>query len=118
MNKRLILLVLLAFWPCFAHAEVEDLKDGTYKVTGKFIYYPDKDMLVPSGKGNNYGDFKLIIFKPSALEYPGIHELTTATHVVFKVKGRPGKSGVDGEPVLIVEQILEWEGGREPVSGN
>lgn len=104
--------------PVLSWGDVEDLGGGEYKVTGTFRFDPDNEMLVPAGKGNTYGEFKIIIFKPSVLEYPGIREMTAASQVVFKVKGRPGKSGVDGEPVLIVEQILEWEGGPQEAVAN
>jgi len=119
MKKLFIcLLATLTLLPLLGYADVEDLGDGTYKITGEFVFHADREMLVPAGKGNTYGEFKLVIFKPTVHDYPGIRELTTAAPVVFKVMGRPSTSGIDGAPILIVDQILEWEGGPQEAPGN
>lgn len=118
MKTILSILFSTAVFLSSALADVEQLEDGTYKVTGMFAFNEEKNMLLPAAKENTYGEFRIVIFKPSSLDYPGIRELTTPTQCVFKVRGRPSISPESGDQLLLVEQILEWEGAPGESAGN
>lgn len=119
-EMKVIPSLLFAMVLCLvsARADVEQLEDGTYKVTGMYVFNEEKNMLLPAAKENTYGEFRIVIFKPSALEYPGIRDLNAPAECVFKVRGRPSISPESGDPLLIVEQILEWEGGPQESAGS
>lgn len=118
MKTILSILFSTAVFLSYAVADVEQLEDGNYKVTGMYVFNEEKNMLLPAAKENTYGEFRLVIFKRSSLEYPGLRDLTTPTECVFKVRGRTSTSPESGDPLLLVEQILEWEGASGESAGN
>lgn len=112
------LLFAMALCLVSVRADVEQLEDGNYKVSGIYVFNEEKNMLLPAAKENTYGEFRLVIFKPSSLDYPGLRDLTTPTECVFKVRGRTSIHLESGDPLLLVEQILEWEGRPGESAGN
>lgn len=88
-------------------ADVEKNEDGTYTVSGAWTFWADKDLLAPSGRENNFGDYKNILFKPTVNDFEGIREMKQ-TPATFTVSARESKTP-EGETILIVEQILKRE---------
>ena len=91
-------------------AEVEKNEDGTYTISGTWTYWPERDIVTPSGK-NDFGEFKTILFKLAGNEFAGMKELKK-TPAVFKVKARVSGEGTDKN--LVVEEVLEKVGKANP----
>ncbi len=114
MKKTLLrplttVVVLMAVFLPFLNADIKRNDDGTYTVSGTWTFWPEKDLLAPSGKGNDFGEFQTILFKPSVNEAFNLKEYRK-TFAVFKIKGRESQGG--GGKVLVTEEILEvLEGG-------
>lgn len=101
-------LVFASLFPLFAG--VEKNEDGTYTITGSWTYWPEKDIVAPSGK-NDFGEFKTILFKLAVNDFPGMKELKK-TPASFIVRAR--ESGDGNGKTLVVEQILEKVGEETP----
>lgn len=114
MKKNLVrlwaaLAVLMTVFPALLDASVEKSEDGTYTISGTWTFWPEKGILAPSGKGNDFGEFQTILFKISGNESFNLKEYKK-TFAVFKIKGRESQG--EGTKVLIAEEILEvLEGG-------
>lgn len=101
-----VAFLVLAFAPAVL-AEVEKNEDGTYTVSGSWTFWADKDLLAPSGRENNFGNYKNILFKPTVNDFEGIREMKQ-TPATLTVSARESKTP-EGETILIVEQILKRE---------
>lgn len=114
MKTYLTLLLCLVFFGMIAPlpADVEKNDDGTYTVSGTWTFWPEMELLAPSGKENSFGEFKTVIFKQTANDEFNVRNYK-GTFAVFKARARVGH-GNSGESNLVVEQILEViEGGVE-----
>lgn len=94
----------------FLLAGVEKNDDGTYTITGSWTYWPERDLVAPSGK-NDFGEYKTILFKSAVNDFAGMKELKK-TPAAFKVRARVSGEGAD--QILVVEEILEKMGDENP----
>jgi len=106
MKHILLPIVALLLFACLSplFAGVEKNEDGTYTIIGKWTFWADKDFLAPSGRDNDFGEYKTILFKPSVNEFSGVKEMKQ-TLATFVVQARESKTP-EGETILVVEQIL------------
>lgn len=86
-------------------AEVQKNGNGTYTISGTWTFWEEKDLLAPTGKDNDFGEFKTILFKSPVNDFEGIRKYKKK-QATFKVKARESQSG-GGEKILVVEEILE-----------
>ena len=68
-------------------AGVEKHADGTYTISGTWTYWAEKDVVAPTGKANDFGQFSNILFKNIVNDFEGMKALKQ-TFDTFKVKGR------------------------------
>lgn len=101
-----IALHLLVFATSLS-AGVEKNEDGTYTISGKWTYWTERDLFAPSGRENEFGEFKTLLFKPAVNEFEGIREFKQ-TPATFIVRARESDTEV-GDKILVVEEILSRE---------
>ncbi len=101
----IITALFVAALSCPLMAEVQKISDGIYTISGTWTFWAEKDLLAPTGKDNDFGEFKTILFKALVSDFEGIREYKK-TQATFKVKARESQSD-GGEKILVVEQILE-----------
>lgn len=99
-----VIALISTAWLNPLFGEVEKNADGTYTISGTWTYWAEKDVVAPSGKSNDFGEFNNILFKNPVNDFEGMKALKK-TFAIFKVKGR--ESGAGQEKVLVVEEILE-----------
>lgn len=102
-RSALLALALLGTFVVPARAGVELQDDGTYVISGLFTFWPEKNILAPTGKFDT-GEFSSILFKPGVNEFPGVREMKKSL-ASFQVNAR-AKTGTGGEKILVVEAIL------------
>lgn len=101
-----VAFLVLAFAPALL-AEVEKNEDGTFTISGSWTFWEDRDFLAPSGRENNFGEYKTVLFKQAINDFEGIREMKQ-TPATFIVSARESKTP-EGETILVVEQILKRE---------
>lgn len=107
MNTPLSLLSLLVLFVSVAplSAGVEKNGDGTYTISGKWTFWPEKELLAPSGRENDFGEFKTLLFKSAVNDFSGVRQLKQSA-ATFVVKGRESVNPDNGDKVLVVEAIV------------
>jgi hypothetical protein len=103
--KVLAASVFLAMDAPSAVAGVALQDDGTYLISGTWTFWPDKEILAPSGRENDFGEFETILFKPDANEFEEVYGFKK-TSATFKVRARVSTTS-QATKILVVEAILE-----------
>lgn len=104
MKRFALILAVLFSSVLHGRSEVEVQADGTYLLTGTWMFWPEKEILAPYGRFDR-GEFAAVVFKPAVNDFEGVRALER-TPATLRVRARINPGENDGK-VLVVTEIVE-----------